>query len=410
MREDHANAGQGVCNGRRPPGQCTDRGDGVESLEAAQRRSVADFSRAQAHRLANLAIPRHSGPRMLRPFASQRLDSRAFLLLALLSLGGCNHRAPGGERLFVSDDRGDMVVGVDMPTVGVADQIAVAGRPRGLAFSPDHATLYAALSAEPDSEEDEVEADPAPPKSRIDGVAVIDAASAKVMRVLPAGRDPIRVAVSGDGRTLFVANQADGALTRVAADGSGKPHSVPVCDSPEGMALAPDGKTLFVACVDADRVAMLDTNDLHAIRKIRVRGGPRAALTAHDGQHIYIATDNGRLIILKGDGRVDKVLDLTRDANDVRAAGMVEASDGHLFVTTGRYGAVVEVDPKAGTIVRTIDHVGTEPMGIGISADGATLITANGASGDVSLISRISGKVVRKLNVGKRPWGVAARG
>jgi DNA-binding beta-propeller fold protein YncE len=141
-----------------------------------------------------------------------------------------------------------------------------------------------------------------------------------------------------------------------------------------------------------------------------VRGGPRAALGAHDGQHVYIATDNGRLIVLKGDGKVDKVLDLTRDADDVRAAGMVEAPDGHLFVTTGRYGAVVEVDPKAGTIVRTIEHVGTEPMGIGISADGETLVTANGASGDVSLISRTSGKIVRKLNVGKRPWGVAARG
>ena len=347
---------------------------------------------------------------MLRPFASRRFDSRSFLLTALLFLAGCNHRAPGGERLFVSDDRGDMIAGIDMPTVGIADRIEVGGRPRGLAFSPDHATLYAALSAEPDSEEDEVEADPAPPKARIDGIAVIDVASARVMRVLPAGKDPVRVAVSRDGRTLFVANQADGAVSRVAADGSGKAHTVPVCDSPEGMALAPDGKTLFVACVDADRVAMLDTNDLHAIRKIRVRGGPRAALAAHDGQHVFIATDNGRLIILKGDGKVDKVLDLTRDADDVRAAGIVEASDGHLFVTTGRYGAVVEVDPMAGTIVRTIDHVGTEPMGIGISADGATLVTANGASGDVSLISRQSGKIVRKLNVGKRPWGVAARG
>ena len=348
---------------------------------------------------------------MLRPFASRRFDSRFFLLVALLSLAGCNHRAPGGERLFVSDDRGDMVAGIDMPTVGVADQIEVAGRPRGLAFSPDHTILYAALSGEPDSDdEDQVEADPAPPKPRIDGVAVIDVASASVVRVLPAGKDPIRVAVSRDGHTLFVANQADGALTRIAADGSGKPHTAPVCDSPEGMVPTADGKTLFVTCVDADRVAMLDPNDLHTIRKIRVRGGPRAALDAHDGQHIYIATDNGRLIVLKGDGKVDKVLDLTRDADDVRAAGMVEASDGHLFVTTGRYGAVVEVDPKAGTIVRTIAHVGAEPMGIGISADGEILVTANGASGDVSLISRASGKIVRKLNVGKRPWGVAARG
>lgn len=406
----HANAGQGVCVGRRSPGRSTPADDGVESAQAGQRRTVAGFSRAKALRLASVTI-RHSLWRgRLRPFASRRRDSRAFLFLALVSLAGCNHRAPGGERLFVSDDRGDMVAGIDMPTVGVADQIAVSGRPRGLAFSPDHATLYAALSAEPDDNEDEVEADPAPQKARIDGVAVIDVASASVVRVLPAGKDPIRVAVSRDGNTLFVANQTDGMITRVAANGNGKPHGAPVCDSPEGMAPSPDGKTLFVTCVDADRVAMLDTGDLHTIRKIRVRGGPRAALTARDGQHIYIATDNGRLIVLKADGKVDKVLDLARDADDVRAAGMVEASDGHLFVTTGRYGAVVEVDPKAGTIVRTIAHVGAEPMGIGISGDGAMLVTANGASGDVSLISRASGKIVRKLNVGKRPWGVAARG
>lgn len=385
-------------------------GGGVGSTKVAERRTVAGFSPAKNRELASARFARHPGQRMLRSSASRRSDSRFFLLLALLCLAGCNHRAPGGERLFVSDDRGDMVAGIDMPTVGVADQIEVAGRPRGLAFSPDHTTLYAALSAEPDSDEDEIEADPAPPRPRIDGVAVIDVASAKVLRVLPAGKDPIRVAVNRDGRTLFVANQADGALTRIAADGSGRAHTVPVCDSPEGMASGPDAKTLFVACVDSDRVAILDANDLHAIRRIRVRGGPRAALASRDGQHIYIATDNGRLIVLKGDGKVDKVLDLTRDADDVRAAGMVEASDGHLFVTTGRYGAVVEVDPKAGTIVRTIEHVGTEPMGIGISADGATLVTANGASGDVSLISRISGKVVRKLNVGKRPWGVAALG
>jgi DNA-binding beta-propeller fold protein YncE len=346
---------------------------------------------------------------MLRPFASRRLDSRISAILAVLALAGCSHRAPG-ERLFVSDDRGDMVVAVDMPTGGIAERIALGGRPRGMAWSPDHATLYVALSAEPDDDDDAVEADPAPPKERIGGVAAIDIASAKVTRLLPAGKDPVRVAVSSDGHRVFVSDQADGTVAVVMADGAGSPHVVPVCDTPEGIAPGADGKSLFIACVDSDRVAMLDTGDLHTIRKIRVRGGPRAALSARDGRHIYIATDNGRLAILSPDGKVEKTLDLTRDADDVRAAGMVEAPDGHLFVTTGRYGAIVEVDPTAGTIVRTIAHVGAEPMGIGISADGATLVTANGASGDVSLINRLSGKIVRKLNVGKRPWGIAARG
>jgi DNA-binding beta-propeller fold protein YncE len=89
---------------------------------------------------------------------------------------------------------------------------------------------------------------------------------------------------------------------------------------------------------------------------------------------------------------------------------MIDPPDGHLFVTTGGYGAVIEVDPKAGTITRTVARVGTEPMGIGISAAGAPHVTASGASGDVSLIDRLSGKIIRKLNLGMRPWGVAAHG
>jgi len=348
---------------------------------------------------------------MLRSFALRRLGSRILLCLAFLSLAGCARRAPGGERLFVSDDQGKVLVGIDLPTGSIADRIPVGGRPRGMALSPDHATLYAALSATPDAEnEEDAEGQDKAASTPIDGVAVIDVASAKLLRVLPAGKDPVRVATSRDGRTLFAANQADGAITEIAADGRSRPRTVAVCDTPEGLALRYDGKVLFVACVDSDRVAMVDPRSLQVLRKIRVRGGPRAALAARDGRHIYIATDNGRLAILGAGGKVERTLDLTRDADDVRAAGMIETPDGHLFVTTGRYGAVVEVDPKAGTIIRTIAHVGTEPMGIGISADGTTLVTANGASGDVSLISRLSGKIIRKLNVGKRPWGVAARG
>ena len=372
------------------------------------RQTVAAFGRAQLTRLVATGIRRHSWWHMLRPFASRRLDSRLSILLAFLSLAGCAHRAPGGERLWVSDDRGEVVVGVDMPTVGIADRVAVDGRPRGMALSPDRATLYVALSAAPDGEDEEGDAGQ-PARSGSDGVAVIDIASARVIRLLPAGKDPVRVSTSRDGHRLFVTNQADGALTEVRADGKGRPRTIALCDSPEGIASSADDKTLFIACVDSDRVAMLDSDSLQIRRRVRVRGGPRAALAARDGRHIYVATDNGRLAILGSDGKVEKILDLTRDADDIRSAGMVEAPDGHLFVTTGGYGAVVEVDPQGGTIVRTIAHVGAEPMGIGISADGATLVTANGASGDVSLINRLSGKIVRKLNVGKRPWGVAAR-
>jgi YVTN family beta-propeller protein len=87
--------------------------------------------------------------------------------------------------------------------------------------------------------------------------------------------------------------------------------------------------------------------------------------------------------------------------------GIVEGPLGHLFVTTGRGGAVLEVDPEAGTIVRSLAGVGARPWGIGITRDGKTLATANGPSGDISLIDRAGLSVTRKVKVGDGPWGIA---
>jgi len=357
------------------------------------------------------ASPSHSDPRMPRPLAPSRSESRAPLILLALLLAGCTPHRPAGERLYVSDEHGDQVVAIDPASGGVVDQIAAGRRPRGLAMSPDGATLYVAISGSPIGGPGVDEDSLPPPDRKADGIAVVDLASAKVVRVLDVGHDPETFALSGDGRILYVSNEDDGAISQVATDGSRVPITAKVGDEPEGVALSGDGKSLFVACEGSDHVAMLDARTMKMIRTIRLSGRPRGALASRDGTSIFVSVEGaGKLAILdQADGKLRKLLDLAQGDKDIRPMGIVEAPDGHLFVTTGRYGAVIEVDPKAGTIVRTIANVGARPWGIGLTADGATLVTANGPSGDVSLISRISGKIIRKLNVGKGPWGIAGR-
>jgi YVTN family beta-propeller protein len=69
------------------------------------------------------------------------------------------------------------------------------------------------------------------------------------------------------------------------------------------------------------------------------------------------------------------------------------------------------LDATAKKFVRSIEDVGTRPWGIGLSPDGKKLYTANGPSGDVSVIDIASGKVDRRIDVGGSPWGIAvARG
>ncbi len=92
----------------------------------------------------------------------------------------------------------------------------------------------------------------------------------------------------------------------------------------------------------------------------------------------------------------------------VRPMGIASADGRRLYVTTGRFGALLEVDPQAGRVVRTVDKIGQRPWGVALSQDGAKAYTANGPSGDVSVIDLQSGRVEARIEVGGSPWGVAA--
>ena len=47
------------------------------------------------------------------------------------------------------------------------------------------------------------------------------------------------------------------------------------------------------------------------------------------------------------------------------------------------------------------------PWGIGVSPDGRKIYTANGPSGDVSIVDLASGTVEKRVKVGGSPWGIA---
>lgn len=73
-------------------------------------------------------------------------------------------------------------------------------------------------------------------------------------------------------------------------------------------------------------------------------------------------------------------------------------------------GDVTVIDLGTMTTVKEI-NVGAEgPRGIGVTADGKLLITANGDDGDISVLDRKSGKLLKRIPVGKNPEFVRIRG
>jgi YVTN family beta-propeller protein len=336
---------------------------------------------------------------------------RSLCLLVPLVLLACSHPAPkpAGERFYVSDEHGNAVVAVDPVQGRIVQTFAVGRRPRGLLLSPDGSKLYVAVSGSPIGGPGVDESKLPPPDRAADGIAVVDLKSGKVERVLQAGDDPETFAMSADGRTLFVSNEDTGAVSSVSVDGSRVTLTQPVGEEPEGAAVTPDGVHLFIACEASDYVAMLDARTLKTIKTIPIQGRPRGALMSKDGNHLYVSAESaGKLAVIStADGTLLRLIDLAKGDKTIRPMGIVEGPKGDLFVTTGRGGSVIEVDPRSGAILRSLTGVGARPWGIGITRDGKLLATANGPSGDVSLIGRTGLQVTRKIKVGDGPWGIA---
>ncbi len=82
----------------------------------------------------------------------------------------------------------------------------------------------------------------------------------------------------------------------------------------------------------------------------------------------------------------------------VQAAG----AKGLAYVSN-QDGDVSVIDIETLEVVQTFDVEDKSPRGIGITPDGKLLITANREGGDISVLDRESGKVVKHVKIGKNP-------
>ena len=113
-----------------------------------------------------------------------------------------------------------------------------------------------------------------PPDRSADGIGVVDIAQRKLVRVLESGTDPEQVAVSADGRQLFVANE-DAAVMSVVDPTSGKVlRTYKVGEEPEGVSVHPRNGHVYVTSEDAGAVFVVDPSSSGARRRSRSARGP----------------------------------------------------------------------------------------------------------------------------------------
>jgi YVTN family beta-propeller protein len=341
-------------------------------------------------------------------YGRRRCVRAAAAVLALLLLAPlARAAAAGGARLYVSDETGGNVVIVDPQRAAVVARIAVGKRPRGIQVSPDHKRLYVALSGSPIGGPNVDESKLPPPDRRYDGIGVVDLQSQQLINTYPSGADPEAFALSHDGKVLYVSNEDTAMMSAVDLIRGSVRATVAVGSEPEGVAVSRDDRIVYVTCETANSVYVVDAQSMKVLASIPTGKRPRAIFLAN---HRGYATDEfgaALTVFSTDDYKVVNTIALG-DPKVVRPMGIASADGLRLYVTTGRFGALLEVDAQTGRILRTIDKLGQRPWGLALSRDGSKAYTANGPSGDISVVDLKSGHIDARIAVGGSPWGVVA--
>ena len=101
-------------------------------------------------------------------------------------------------------------------------------------------------------------------------------------------RSPLAVAVSPDGRTLYVSDRTAGCVTILDVVAGRKIRDVVIGGQPHGLCLSADGKTLYVAQRTAHTVAVIDTAQARVTRRISVGTWPVAVALAEKSNRLYM--------------------------------------------------------------------------------------------------------------------------
>ncbi|GID26869.1 YVTN family beta-propeller protein [Paractinoplanes brasiliensis] len=255
----------------------------------------------------------------------------------------------------------------------------------------------------------ELKQTPAPGLTKVPLAAarVKSVARPRVIATVRVGAEPEGVAVSPDGRTVYVANQNSRILSVVDV-ASRKVSPVQVRNTPRFVAVSRDGRTVFVSMYEDDKrtgsgVAVVDATSRKVIRYLDTGDMPYTLAVAPDNKLWVPIHSDGRLeIFTPGTLRMESELPVRPNPHAVGFSG----DQMRAFTANHESNAVSVIDMRSNTVIRNIP-VSRAPHSIAVSPDGRMALVAGYEADTADLIDTVTLKRTGPFKVGRDPQSVA---
>lgn len=195
----------------------------------------------------------------------------------------------------------------------------------------------------------------------------LDAATGKLLHLWPTKQDRVHMVVaSPDERKFYLTNTASGSVS-VLERSSGAVKVIPTGPGTEGIAISPDGREVWVASRQDHQVEVISTarDERVATFASGGRGPVRVAFTP-DGAQVWVTNAVSHTATIF-DARSRTLLGTL--AIGENPSGMVFSPDGRrVYITSQNANLVNVVDVQARKVLSTVDTgAGSQPDGIGLA-------------------------------------------
>jgi YVTN family beta-propeller protein len=318
------------------------------------------------------------------------LFAAALLTAATVAL---NHPT-GTTGIFMVDKLGAKLRFFDAATLEEKAVIDVATNPHDFVFSADHKLAYVPIYG------DGVYGRNPHPGHEVD---IVDLAAHQVIGVIDIApyQAPHGVQIDANG---IVYVTCDLSRTLLALDPKTKKivSAIPTEGTGHWIAILPDGSKMYVANKE-DRLflSVIDLKQKKMVGKIPMPTGTQGVSASPDGK-LVIAMDSGEPTMTVIDPATDTVKERIALKDQSRGGYKAYFSpDGKKLLTMNMTSKLINVFDVANLHAeqKTLP-TGKDPMGIGFSADGKTVLVANHGDGSVSVIDLQKLEVVRNFHAG----------